>query len=115
MQAVEKAIGFIEKLAREQGIENAVQMTLGISDSVKLYAFRYSTEGDSRSLFYSESAAAIQEIYPDKARALSARARAVVSEPLMDLSGVWLPVEESTMLVIEGGEVEVVPFNPAAP
>ena len=104
LQAVEKAVGLIEKLATEQGIENAVQMTLGISDGVKLYAFRYSTEGDSRSLFYSESAAAIKEIYPDKARALSSQARAIVSEPLMNLSGVWVPVEESRMLVVEGGE-----------
>ena len=115
LQAVEKAIGFIEDLATEQGIENAVQMTLGIADGTKLYAFRYSTEGNSRSLFYSESAAAIKEIYPDRARALSAHARAIVSEPLMDLSGVWIPVEESAMLMIEGGEVEIVPFNPVAP
>ena len=115
LEAVEKAVGFVEDLAEKQGIENAIQMSLGIADGTKLYGFRYSTEGDSRTLFYSESASAIKEIYPDKARNLNEKARAIVSEPLQELSGVWIPVEESRMLTVEDGEVEIVPFNPKRP
>lgn len=115
LTAVEKTVGLIEHLAKQQGIEKTIQMTLGIADGTKLYAFRYSTEGDSRTLFYSESANAIKEIYPDKARALNVKARAVVSEPLSELSGVWIPVEESKMLIVENGEVEIHSFNPEAP
>ncbi len=114
-EAVEKAIGFIEQLAEKQGIKDAIQMTLGISDGTKLYAFRYSTERDSRTLFYSESVSAIKEIYPEKARALNEKTRSVVSEPLMDLSGVWIPVEESKMLVVENGKIEITDFNPQIP
>jgi predicted glutamine amidotransferase len=114
LEAVEKTIGLVEKLSREQGTEHPIQMTLGITDAEKLYAFRYSSEGDSRSLFYSESADTIRELYPDHVRAsdLTSNMRAVVSEPLSELPGVWLPVEESTMLIVEHGDVEKIHFNP---
>jgi len=114
-QAVEKAIGLVEKLARQNGTEFPIQMTLGITDGEKLYAFRYSSEGDSRSLFYSESADTIKALYPNhhKARDLTPNMRAVVSEPLGELPGVWLPVDESTMLVVEHGQVEKMPFSPS--
>ncbi len=116
-QAVEQTIGLIEKLGKEQGTEHPIQMSLGITDAEKLYAFRYSSEGESRSLFYSNSADEIKALYPNshRARDLTANMRAIVSEPLSDLQGVWLPVEESTMLIVEQGEVSKQPFKPFVP
>ncbi|SMF21281.1 glutamine amidotransferase [Alteromonadaceae bacterium Bs31] len=117
LRAVELTIGLIEKLAKEQGTAFPIQMSLGITDGQKLYAFRYSSEGDSRSLFYSNSADEIKALYPDnlRARDLTSNMRAVVSEPLSDLQGVWLPVDESTMLIVEQGDVSMQPFKPHAP
>ncbi|TNF74581.1 MAG: class II glutamine amidotransferase [Acidobacteria bacterium] len=109
--AIERTVGFIEKIARENGIEHPVQMSLGFSDSERLYAIRYSTRGQSRTLFYSRSVESLRELNPEFDR-LSSDARAVVSEPLNDLSEYWHAVPEATALVIERGEVEKRQFSP---
>ena len=83
-KGVARMVGFVEKVGREQGIENPVQMSLGICDGQSLYAFRYSTEGQSRSLFHSTSMDALRGIAPHL-EDFSDDARAVVSEPLSDL------------------------------
>lgn len=111
---VARMAGFIERTGREHGIDNPVQMSLGISDGRSLYAFRYSTEGQSRSLFHSESIEAMREIVP-QAKRYSADARAIVSEPLSDLVEAWVPVPEASFIRITAGEVYREPFEPQAP
>ena len=51
--AVAKAVGFMTKLAKECGVEHPVQMTVATTDGKRLWAFRYSSEGNSRTLYYS--------------------------------------------------------------
>ncbi len=106
--------GFIEHTAELHGVEDALQMTLGISDGESLYAVRYSTEGDSRSLFHSASRDATEEIAPEAGR-FSRDARAIVSEPLSDLEEEWVPVPESTFLTISRGHISCEAFAPIAP
>ncbi|MGB6366411.1 MAG: class II glutamine amidotransferase, partial [Thermoanaerobaculia bacterium] len=65
----------------------------------------------SRTLFYSKSVESLHEINP-QFEGLSSDARAVVSEPLNDLSEYWHSVPESTALIIEQGEVEKREFTP---
>ena len=89
-------------------------MTLGISDGASLYAVRYSTEGNSRSLFHSASRDATMEIAPDAGR-FSRDARAIVSEPLSDLEADWVPVPEATFITITKGQVSCTPFAPIMP
>lgn len=115
--AVERAVGFVEATGRKHGIERPVQMTLGFSNGEKLWAVRYSTEHGSRSLFVSADASALRELHPENPRLqqLGDEDRAVVSEPLSDLPGVWLEVPESTALVIEDGADEQRPFVPKSP
>jgi glutamine amidotransferase len=106
--------GLIEHKAELHGIENALQMTLGISDGESLYAVRYSTEGESRSLFHSASRDATMEIAPDAGR-FSRDARAIVSEPLNNLEAEWIPVPEASFLTITRGKITCDPFVPMAP
>jgi predicted glutamine amidotransferase len=49
--AVERMVGFVEATADKQGIKEPLQMTIGTSDGERVWAFRYSSEGRSRSLF----------------------------------------------------------------
>lgn len=112
--AVARMAGFVERTGREHGIDDPVQMSLGISDGHSLYAFRYSTEGQSRSLFHSESIEALREIVP-RAKRFSVDARAIVSEPLSDLVEAWVPVPESRFVKITAGEVYCEPFEPQPP
>lgn len=111
---ISRMAGLIEQTAKKNGVENALQMTLGISDGESLYAVRYSTEGESRSLYYSASRDAAKEIAPEAGR-FSKGARAIVSEPWSDLEADWIPVPEATFVTITKGEIYCEPFAPIAP
>ncbi len=115
LRAMEQVIGFVEAKARELSVENPVQGTFGISDGERLWAIRYSTVHDSRSLFVSADVAALQQLHPENERLqqLSEGDRVVVSEPFGDLEGAWHEVPESTALVIEDGDVSQRPFTPS--
>ncbi len=114
MTALERMAGFVEKTCADQGIDHALQLSVGLSDDERLLAVRYSTEGASRTLFHSTDMKALQEINPDLKR-FSSDARAVVSEPLSDLTGEWEEVPESTALVIHRGEIQTHAFQPRLP
>jgi glutamine amidotransferase len=108
---VERMVGFIEEVAAKHDIENPLQMTLGISEGERIYAFRYSSEGRSRTLFHSVSKKAIQELHPDVGM-LPDDLRIIVSEPFSDLTDLWVEIPESTVVVVEQGEVLPQPFTP---
>ena len=116
---VARMVAFVEKTGRQAGIEYPVQMTLGISDGARLYAFRYSSERKSRTLFHSNNIAAIRELVPpehrDRLREVSDDARTIVSEPFSDLPHMWQEIPESTFLTIDSGKVETREFSPVPP
>jgi len=115
--AVERAVGYIEHVGRSHGIDQPIQMTVATSDGRSVWAFRYSSEGQSRSLFYSTRVDTLRAQYPDNPvlHQLSDEARLVVSEPLGDLAGAWNEVPESSYGVIQEGEDELHPFTPRPP
>ncbi len=114
--AVERATGFIEKVGKSHGIEHPVQMTLAISDGDSLWVFRYSSEANSRSLFYSSDVETLQTLYPENTvfQQLSPGSRLVVSEPLSDLPGLWNEVPEASYGVVHDGVQELHTFTPVA-
>jgi predicted glutamine amidotransferase len=115
--AVERAVGFVEKVGHEHGVEHPVQMTLATTDGRSVWVFRYSSEHESRSLFYSTDVIALRRLHPDLAvlNGLGDEARLIVSEPLRDLEGAWNEVPESSAGVIQPGRDEVRPFRPIVP
>jgi len=115
--AVARAVGYIEEVARRHEIEFPVQMTVATTDGDTTWAFRYSSEGRSRSLFRSTDVSTLRHQYPDNPvlHDLSDDARLVVSEPLGDLRGAWHEVPEASGVVVHGAEDEVRPFAPQAP
>lgn len=115
--AVERAVGLVEAVGREHGIEYPVQMTLGFSNGERLWAVRYSSEAHSRTLFVSADRETLQALHPENERfqRLTDEDRVVVSEPLSDLPGVWLEVPEATALVIQDGPDEHRAFAPQPP
>ena len=112
--ALELAVGLVEATAVKHGIENAMQASLGVTDGERLWAFRYSTERKSRTLFVSAEADAVHALYPENAhlQRLRDEDRIVVSEPLADLPGVWHEIPESTVLIVQPGPDEQRPFRP---
>lgn len=114
VSAVERMVGLIEATAERHGIENALQMTLATTNGESLWVFRYSTERDSRSLFYSTNVCTLRELYPDNPRlaGLSEETRLVVSEPLSSLPDAWQEVPESSCGIVQAGQDELQPFQP---
>jgi predicted glutamine amidotransferase len=115
--AVARAVGHIEAVGREHDVDFPVQMTVAVTDGVTTWAFRYSSEGRSRSLFHSTDVATLRDQYPENPvlHGVSDDARLIVSEPLGDLRGAWREVPESTCVVVRGGEQELRPFTPVGP
>jgi glutamine amidotransferase len=112
--AVGRAVGVIEETGRRHGVEHPIQMTVATTDGTRVWAFRYSSEGTSRSLFYSTDVSTLRHQYPDNPvlHGLSDETRIVVSEPLGDLAGAWNEVPESSYGVIQDGQDELRPFTP---
>ncbi|MEV0902589.1 class II glutamine amidotransferase [Actinoplanes sp. NPDC049802] len=115
--AVERMAGLVESVARRHGVPDPLQMTVGATDGDRIWTFRYSSEGHSRSLYYSTDMTALRALHPDQEilRGLSAETRLVVSEPLGDLPGAWQPVPESSYGIVQKGQDELGRFEPAVP
>jgi len=114
-EAVARAIGFVESVGREHGVEYPFQGTIATTDGESIWAFRYSSEGKSRSLFFSTDVRALRALYPENEllQQFDDESRLVVSEPLGDeLPGAWNEVPESSWGVIKPGQDEMHPFAP---
>src|SRR5262249_37387468 len=100
--------------ARQHGVDNPVQMTVATTDGTRVWAFRYSTQRTSRSLYYSTDVSTLRELHPDNPvlAGVSDETRLVVSEPIGDLPGAWNEVPESTYGVIQQGQDEMHLFQP---
>ena len=114
--AVARAVGFVEEVGRAHDVAFPVQMTVATTDGRRVWAFRYSTEGQSRSLFRNTDVAVLKAQYPENPvlHRLADSTRVVVSEPLGDLKGAWHEVPESSCLVIEAGHEELHEFRPTS-
>ena len=112
--AVARAVGLIEATGRRHGVERPIQMTVATTDGSTVWAFRYSSEGSSRSLYYSTLVDTLREQYPGNPvlQRLSDESRIVVSEPLSDLVGVWNEVPDSHVGILRAGQDELLPFTP---
>src|SRR5213596_1387739 len=82
--AVAAAVGLIEEVGRKHGVEHPIQMTVATSNGETVWAFRYSSERDSRSLFYSTDVPTLRRLHPELEilSHVSDEARLIVSEPL---------------------------------
>jgi predicted glutamine amidotransferase len=112
--AVGRMVGLVEDVGRRHGVEHPIQMTVATTNGESIWAFRYSSEGDSRSLYYSTRMDALKALYPesDVLAGLSDETRVVVSEPLGDLPGGWNEVPESHVGIVQPGADDLRPFTP---
>jgi glutamine amidotransferase len=93
----------VERVGREHEVQFPFQGTVAVSDGQTIWAFRYSSQGQSRTLFHSADVGDLRRMYPDvdRLRLFSDNAQVVVSEPLSDLPGAFLEVPESTVVVLD--------------
>ena len=110
------AIRMIEKVGHDHGIAFPMQGTIAVADGATIWAFRYSSQGASRSLFHSVDINVLREMYPDQTQlnVFGKTAHVVVSEPLTDLPGAFLEVPESTVVTLDASGYHHEPFLMAA-
>jgi predicted glutamine amidotransferase len=115
--AVARAIGLVEATGYKKGVQYPFQGTIATTDGERMWAFRYSSEGKSRSLFFTRHVPTLRELYPEREilHEVSDDARLVVSEPIGDLPGAWNEMPESSYGVVGKGEEEVCQFSVRPP
>ena len=115
--AVGKAIGLVEEVASRHGVAHPFQGTVATTDGESIWAFRYSSERNSRSLFYTTDVPTLRKLYPGRQlfQEVSENARLIVSEPLGDVAGVWNEVPESSYGIVGPDHAEMRGFHPKAP
>jgi predicted glutamine amidotransferase len=116
-QAVARAIGYVEACGRRRGVKHPFQGTIATTDGETLWVFRYSSEGRSRSLFFTRDIRVLREQYPDREVLwkVSEDTRLVVSEPIGDLPGAWIEVPEASYGVVGAGRDSLSAFAPLPP
>lgn len=115
--AVEKMIGFVEEVGYAHGVEAPIQMTVATTDGTNTYVFRYSSEGKSRSLFYSRDVPSLRKLHPDvqMLQGISDETRIVVSEPLGALEGAWIHAPEAHYGIVQPGDDVMARLVPRKP
>jgi predicted glutamine amidotransferase len=114
---LERMAGFVEALGAAAGIAEPLQMTVGVTDGERLYAARYASGPEVNTLYYSADVESLRKLYPEEERFahFSAEARVVVSEPLVELPGLWHGIPAGSAIVVGKAGVEQRPFVPRPP
>jgi glutamine amidotransferase len=104
--AISRTIGLVEDVGRRKGVKYPFQGTIATTNGEQIWAFRYSSEGKSRSLFFTKHVPTLRALYPERDifELVTDDARVIVSEPMGDLPGAWNEVPESCYGVVGAGE-----------
>ena len=104
-------------MGRRRGVKYPFQGTIATTDGERMWVFRYSSEGKSRSLFFSGHLPTLRDLYPTRhmLQELSDDTRLVVSEPIGDLPGAWNEMPESSYGVVGAGDDQLRPFKVRPP
>lgn len=110
-KALERMVGHVEHLRNSAGIKEPVTFSAALSDGRRLLAVRYSSDGNSPTLYHSRHMHALRVVHGSY-EPLPEGAVVVLSEPLDDLVQHWEAVPESSFVVVQEGQVIISPFTP---
>lgn len=108
--ALVRTIQHVERVRQAAGIERPFYFSACATDGHRLWAVRYSSDGQSRTLYHSRNLHALRDIDGTYEK-LPDGAVVVVSEPLDELAEHWLSVPESSLLAVDNGETTITPLS----
>jgi predicted glutamine amidotransferase len=112
---LERMAGFVEALGRSHGIDEPLQMTIGLTNGERIYAVRYASGPAVNSLYISRDARDMRTLCPEmRFERLTDDTRAIVSEPIDDLP-FWVEVPPGSAVIVQPGDDDHVPFTPQPP
>lgn len=109
--AISEMVRIIESAAKEEGVEESLWMTLGISDGVSVWGFRYGSNGKGPSLYLSPSIDELKRLNPHIDRKFGDFAACLVSEPIGDYMEKWHSVPENSMIKVSNNNITAAPFK----
>ncbi len=92
-------------------VEEPLRIACAVTDGRRTFALRYSSDTQSPSMFYGKGC----DIWVDDGEVHFDPGRGCVlllSEPLDTVSDSWREIAESRLVVVEAGQVTVLPFSP---
>jgi glutamine amidotransferase len=110
--ALARMVGFVEKTGQVHGIEEAVWMTVAVSDGKRLFGVRYASDGEAPSLYHSRDIDDLYQINPELQQLLGRSTRVIVSEPVGRFSEMWQEIPQNSSIEVVGEKVHVRPFTP---
>jgi predicted glutamine amidotransferase len=104
--AIARTIGLVEQVGFAKGVKYPFQGTIATTDGERMWVVRYSSEGKSRSLYFTGSVPRLRQLYPDREflHRISDDTRLVVSEPMGDLPDAWFEMPEASYGIVGRGE-----------
>lgn len=114
IQAMARMVGFVEEVGRRNNIKESVWMTIGLSDGETLYGFRYASDGQAPTLYYSPDVEELYKVNPEIKGQFGSSARAIVSEPIGVSQSLWPEVPQSSVAVVKKGDIDIRTFQPAS-
>ncbi len=109
LDALRSMVREVERLRERHRVDTPAHLTLACTDGKRVIALRYSSHHDSKTLFFSRNLRAIRELNGDY-ESIPEGAHILVSEPLDDLSEDWQLVPESHVVIMEAGDIQLLPF-----
>ncbi|MEQ8770373.1 MAG: class II glutamine amidotransferase [Phycisphaerales bacterium] len=104
--ATARMLADVEEERARAGIQEQATFTAALSDGTTVWAFRYSSDRQSKTLYYSrrrDALTTLDEAYDD----LPGTPVVIASEPLDDVRDEWASVPESSVLIATKGSCEV--------
>ena len=111
--AMQRMVGHVERIRQEAGIAEPITLSAAASDGGRLFAVRYSSDGDSPTLYHSRHANALRVI-DGSYESLPDSAVVILSEPLDELAEHWEEIPESSFVAVESGETKITSFAPTS-
>ena len=109
--AIAAMVRLVEATAREHGVQQALWMTLAISDGKDLWGFRYASDGKGPTLYISPSLEEMNRLNPEIAKKFGGFAACLVSEPIGAYQETWKPIPENSQVFIGGAEATIRAFD----
>ncbi len=109
-EALARTVGKVEELLVQKRIDGALHFSIAVADGENLYAVRYASEGEPRSLYYATDLDVLQEVDPAFG-AIPEGSVVVVSEPLGPVLQ-WNEVHPGTLLTASRDGVRLTAFGP---
>ncbi len=109
--ALERMTARVEQARAHYGIDGPFRLTCATSDGQTLYAVRYSSDRNSKTLYHNRDADGLAELTED-AGGIPDDGVVILSEPLDECTERWALLPEASFITVQRGECRVSAFAP---